>query len=37
LIGNCQQLSSLGFSSKFPVQIGVPNYVEWYLRNIYIK
>jgi UDP-glucose 4-epimerase len=32
LIGDCRQLNSLGFNSQFPVQIGVPNYVEWYLR-----
>jgi UDP-glucose 4-epimerase len=37
LIGDCQKLNSLGFTSKFPVQIGVPNYVEWYLRRMKIK
>lgn len=37
LIGDCQKLNSLGFSSQFPVQIGVPNYVEWYLRQMKIK
>lgn len=37
LIGNCQKLSALGFTSQFPVQIGVPNYVEWFLKNFKIK
>ncbi|WP_353427868.1 NAD-dependent epimerase/dehydratase family protein [Polynucleobacter sp. MWH-UH19D] len=37
LIGDCRQLNSLGFSSQFPVQIGVPNYVEWYLRHMKIR
>ncbi|MBT8534604.1 SDR family oxidoreductase [Polynucleobacter paneuropaeus] len=36
LIADCQQLNSLGFSSQFSVQIGVPNYVEWYLRQMKI-
>jgi len=30
-------LSALGFTSQFPVQIGVPNYVEWFLKNFKIK
>ena len=37
LIGNCQKLNSLGFSPQFSVQVGVPNYVEWYLRHMHIK
>lgn len=34
LIGNCQRLNSLGFSSQFPIRIGVSNYVEWYLQRM---
>lgn len=30
LIGDCMRLNSLGFTPKFPVEAGVPNYVEWY-------
>ena len=37
LIGDCRKLNSLGFTPQFPVQVGIPNYVEWYLRYMQIK
>ncbi len=37
LVGDCRLLNSLGVTPKFPVQIGVPNYVEWYLKHMKIR
>lgn len=37
LISDCRKLNSLGFSLQFPVNIGVPNYVKWYLSHMKTK